>query len=224
MKDSVIIKSNPHGLTLFLNPDISFEQLVRDVCVKFASSKSFWGSSTLALSFDGRDVSNEEAAVLVEAVELNSGIKISMVLDKEQKKNNQLKTKIDRIYYENTLEHAKIVRGSIKSGQKISFDSSVVILGNVKPGAKVTAKGNIIVFGTLEGEAAAGMPEDNRCFIIAEEVTSHMAQIGEYRGAVEVHQKWYRRVRKRENEALVIAVWKDALCMEPLKGGLLKKI
>ena len=224
MKDSVIIKSNPHGLTLFLNPDISFEQLVRDVCLKFAGSRNFFGKTTLALSFDGREVSTQEAAVLAEAIELNSDITISMVLEDHPKKNSELKTKIDRIYYENTLEHARIIRGSIKGGQEVTFDSSVVILGNVKPKARVVAKGNIIIFGSLEGEAIAGMPEDEKCFIIAEDVSAPFAQIGQCRGAVELHEKWYRRVRKRENEALVIAVWQDALCMEPLKGGLLKKI
>lgn len=67
MKDSVIIKSNPHGLTLFLNPDISFEQLVRDVCMKFANFKNFFGQAALALSFDGRELSTQEMSVLAEA-------------------------------------------------------------------------------------------------------------------------------------------------------------
>ena len=35
-KDSVVIKSSAHGLTLVLNRDIAFEQLVRDICKKFA--------------------------------------------------------------------------------------------------------------------------------------------------------------------------------------------
>ena len=224
MKDSVVIKSNPHGITLYLNQQVSFEQLVRDVCIKFASSKAFFGDATLAISFEGRELTTEEAAVLVEAVELNSDLTISMVLENDKKKNQELKTKIDRICYENTIEHAKIIRGSIRSGQEVAFDSSVVILGNVKSEAKVKAKGNIIIFGCLGGEAAAGLPEDPHCFIIAEEVTAPYAQIGTCRGRLEVHEKWYRRVRKRENEALVIGVWQDALCIEPLKGGLLKRL
>ena len=86
------------------------------------------------------------------------------------------------------------------------------------------AKGNIIIFGSLEGEALAGIPEDNHCFIVAEEVTASIAQIGTCRDQLTLNEKWYRRVRRRENEALAIAVWQDRLCMEPLKGGLLKKI
>ena len=31
-KDSVVIKSSAHGLTLVLNRDIAFEQLVREIC------------------------------------------------------------------------------------------------------------------------------------------------------------------------------------------------
>ena len=147
MKDSLVIKSSPYGLTLYLNREIPFEDLVREVCIKFAGAKTFFGSATLALSFEGRELTTEEAAVLVEAVELNSDLRISMVLENDETKNREEKKKIDRIYYENTLEHAKIIRGSIKSGQEVSFDTSVVILGNVKPRAKVMAKGNIIIFG-----------------------------------------------------------------------------
>ena len=212
MKDSLVIKSSPYGLTLYLNREIPFEDLVREVCIKFAGAKTFFGSATLALSFEGRELTTEEAAVLVEAVELNSDLRISMVLENDETKNREEKKKIDRIYYENTLEHAKIIRGSIKSGQEVSFDTSVVILGNVKPRAKVMAKGNIII------------PEDNHCFIVAEEVTASIAQIGTCRDQLTLNEKWYRRVRRRENEALAIAVWQDRLCMEPLKGGLLKKI
>ena len=224
MKDSLVIKSSPYGLTLYLNREIPFEDLVREVCIKFAGAKTFFVSATLALSFEGRELTTEEAAVLVEAVELNSDLRISMVLENDETKNREEKKKIDRIYYENTLEHAKIIRGSIKSGQEVSFDTSVVILGNVKPRAKVMAKGNIIIFGSLEGEALAGIPEDNHCFIVAEEVTASIAQIGTCRDQLTLNEKWYRRVRRRENEALAIAVWQDRLCMEPLKGGLLKKI
>ena len=41
-KDSVVIKSSPYGLTLVLDREISFEQLVREICKKFATSRSFF--------------------------------------------------------------------------------------------------------------------------------------------------------------------------------------
>ena len=56
-KDSVVIKSSPYGLTLVLDREISFEQLVRDICKKFATSRSFFGTVTLVLSIEGRPVS-----------------------------------------------------------------------------------------------------------------------------------------------------------------------
>ena len=50
MKDPVIIKSSAYGLTLILDQDISFEQLVHAICKKFATSRGFFGTSTLVLS------------------------------------------------------------------------------------------------------------------------------------------------------------------------------
>ena len=192
--------------------------------MKFASSRNFFGKAELAIFFEGRNLTTEEQTVLVEAVELNSDISISMIYEPDSAKTRSLKSKIDRMCYENTLEHARIIRGSIKSGQELSFESSVVILGNVKPGAKISARGNILIFGCLEGEAHAGAPDDDNCFIVAEDIKATVAQIGTCRSQVELQEKWYQRVRRRDNEGFVIAKWHDTLLLEPLKGGLLKKI
>lgn len=93
MKDSLVIMSSPYGLTLYLNREIPFEDLVREVCIKFAGAKTFFGSATLALSFEGRELTTEEAAVLVEAVELNSDLRISMVLKTMKRKTEKRRRK-----------------------------------------------------------------------------------------------------------------------------------
>ena len=126
-KDSVVIKSSPYGLTLVLDREISFEQLVREICKKFATSRSFFGTATLVLSIEGRPVSAEEAAVIVEAIQLNSDITISLIEEDNELKNIEMKEKIDRFYYENIYENAKIIMGSVTkkdvvtSGQRRVF-------------------------------------------------------------------------------------------------------
>ena len=95
MKDPVIIKSSAYGLTLILDQDISFEQLVHAICKKFATSRGFFGTATLVLSLEGRSVSAQEAAVIAEAIELNSDITISLIEDNHQLKNLQMKDKIE---------------------------------------------------------------------------------------------------------------------------------
>ena len=51
---------------------------------------------------------------------------------------------------------ARIIVATLRSGQKIETEHSLIICGDVNSGAEVTAGGDIIVLGTLRGVAHAG--------------------------------------------------------------------
>ena len=51
---------------------------------------------------------------------------------------------------------AVILRRTIRSGQRITYDGSIVIIGDVNPGAEVIATGDVVVLGSLRGLAHAG--------------------------------------------------------------------
>jgi septum formation inhibitor MinC len=55
---------------------------------------------------------------------------------------------------------ARIVNMTLRSGQKVESDHSVIIRGDVNSGAEVIAGGDIIVLGTLRGIAHAGAFDD----------------------------------------------------------------
>ena len=223
-KDSVVIKSSPYGLTLVLDREISFEQLVREICKKFATSRSFFGTATLVLSIEGRPVSAEEAAVILEAIQLNSDITISLIEEDNELKNIEMKEKIDRFYYENIYENAKIIMGSVTKKEVVTSDGSIVILGDVKSKAIVQAAGNVIVMGSLEGSFYAGYPEDDKCYIAANQINAAHMQIGKVAGDVKVASKWSFRSRKGESEPYAVVVWEQELLAEPLRSGLLKHL
>ena len=61
----------------------------------------------------------------------------------------------------------KFHRGSLRNGQKIEFDGSVVVVGDVNPGAEIKATGNIIVLGQLKGMAHAGCKGMTDAFVTA---------------------------------------------------------
>ena len=66
-----------------------------------------------------------------------------------------------------TPNNALYVRQTVRSGQSLRHDGTIVICGDVNPGAEVIATGDIIVFGTLRGVAHAGAAGDEDCQIIA---------------------------------------------------------
>lgn len=63
--------------------------------------------------------------------------------------------------------NALYLRQTVRSGQQIRHDGTIVICGDVNPGAEIVATGDIIVFGTLRGVAHAGASGDEDCQIIA---------------------------------------------------------
>ncbi len=70
-----------------------------------------------------------------------------------------------------TFEQATIVsettfhRGSLRSGQKLELEGSIVVLGDVNSGAEVIASENIVVLGSLRGLAHAGAKGNKQAII-----------------------------------------------------------
>ena len=60
-----------------------------------------------------------------------------------------------------------LVRRTLRSGQRVSFDGNVVVLGDVNPGAEVVASGDIVVVGALRGMAHAGARGDEGAVVVA---------------------------------------------------------
>lgn len=59
----------------------------------------------------------------------------------------------------------KFYKGSLRSGQKVEYEGSLVILGDLNGGAEAIAGENIIVLGTLRGLAHAGAKGNKKAII-----------------------------------------------------------
>ncbi len=71
----------------------------------------------------------------------------------------------------------KFHKGSLRSGQKIEFDGSIVILGDVNGGAELVARDNIVVLGILRGLAHAGAKGNKKAIIAASCIESPQIRI-----------------------------------------------
>lgn len=71
----------------------------------------------------------------------------------------------------------KFIRNSLRSGQKIEFEGSIVILGDVNYGAEVIAGDNIVVLGVLRGLAHAGAKGNAEAVISAASIEAKQIRI-----------------------------------------------
>ena len=85
MSQSVTIKSNKYGINLVLDPEIGFDELLKDVVEKFKASSTFFKNAKLALSFEGRKLSEEEEQQIISAIESNTSIEILCIVEKWNK-------------------------------------------------------------------------------------------------------------------------------------------
>ena len=65
------------------------------------------------------------------------------------------------------VSETKFHKGSLRSGQKIEAEGSIVIIGDVNSGAEIMASDNIVVLGTLRGLAHAGAKGNKQAVVAA---------------------------------------------------------
>ena len=129
--DYCMIKSMKDGINLYLDPDAPFVELCTSVCRKFAESRDFFGEVAIPIMFSGRVISEEEMKGICECIELNSMVRITLVIDEDLNlvKDRRMLELSDRFFSESILENAKIVKDSVKPGRDLHSDSSILILG-----------------------------------------------------------------------------------------------
>lgn len=73
---------------------------------------------------------------------------------------NMAKILGEEVFYEDDA-NAKIVFGTLRSGQRYETPFSLIVIGDVNPGADLVAGGDIIVLGSLRGTAHASAYDDD---------------------------------------------------------------
>jgi septum site-determining protein MinC len=76
--------------------------------------------------------------------------------------------------------NALLVKGPLRSGQRVHAENNLVVFGDVNPGAEVIAGGDIMVMGTLRGVAHAGVPDNMAAIIAAISLKPTQLRIGHF--------------------------------------------
>jgi septum site-determining protein MinC len=74
--------------------------------------------------------------------------------------------------------NARLIRGPLRSGQRVYAEDNLVVFGDVNPGAELIAGGDIVVMGVLRGVAHAGVPDNSAAVIAALSLKPTQLRIG----------------------------------------------
>ena len=224
----VVIKSSKNGINLILDAKLPFEELLDEIKVKFIDSEKFFKNAHIAISFEGRALSEKEQFEIIDTIQQNTTITVICILDHDELMDEVMQRRIGAYMEEHSPQTGQFYKGTLRSGQQIESETSMIILGDVNPGAKVIAKGNIVVLGALKGIAYAGADGDPGCFVAALEMDPMQIKIGDHMGRSADKKetaKGFRRKAKAEAVVPQIAtVYEGQILIEPISSGLLKNI
>lgn len=193
MKNPVIIKSFPNGLSIYLDEEMPFEQLLKEIGLKFKESAHFFKNASMVLSFEGRRLSDQEERMIINTITANSDLNVMCIMGKNEETNkNYIKALQKLSYHQQVMENAgQFYKGTLKDGQMLETENSIIVLGDVYPGACVISSKDIIILGGLYGQAYAGGNGEDGHFVVALEMSPEKLKIGDFKYKTsEKQSKW----------------------------------
>lgn len=217
--NAVIIKSNPYGLILSLDAELPFEELRQAVGEKFRLSAAFFKNAKLAVTFRGRVLTCEQENLLIDEIVQNSKIQVICIVDEDKEAHEHYRKAAERALEKKKEEDGHFYRGTLRSGQVLETETSVVIIGDVNPGAQVISKGNIIVLGCCMGNLYAGASGDAGCFAAALTMKPMQVRIADKTARSAIS-------KKKDNgeypiEPKIVYIKEDHLQIKPITGDTL---
>lgn len=197
MKNAVRIKNTSGGMTVYLDAEMEFEQLLSEIGKKFGESAKFFGNVKTVLSLEGRELSEEEEAQIVDVITLNTQLDIVYLLDKsqpvveEELKQEVVVETVKELIPRN--ERVVFYKRCIEAGEIIRADKDLVIFGNVSEDAVVMSTNSIYIFGGLYGEAYAGIDNGDDYVIAAMDFMPEKIGIGRHEHQGKKVSRWIKK-------------------------------
>lgn len=153
-KDEILIK---------LSEDAEQRQIVLELKKKLPELKKLYKDEKTPIRVTGKILKNKEIEEIQELIK----DKIDVEIDFDTPKSLGLSSIKKTFAKEIAVSETKFHRGSLRSGQKLETEGSLVIIGDVNSGAEVMASDNIVVLGALRGLAHAGAKGNKQAIIAA---------------------------------------------------------
>ena len=186
-KESVLFKGLKTGLLLVLVGKPEFSAVEREIREKLETSALFFRRGTVIEWRTGTFTAKESLALkklflqhglyfremkeeadaqkpVVSAVS-GAAARAGAVLGRKKAESSEMKTEPDA---DKKDVQMLVVNRTLRGGQEVQSQGSVLILGNVNPGAQVIAGGSIDIRGTCRGIVHAGAYGDRDAIIIAD--------------------------------------------------------
>lgn len=146
-----------------ISDNVDFKVILEELSQKLLRLKKLYQDEKIPIRITGRDLKKAEMEELENLIKNEIKVEIRFDIPKTLGLHSITKSYQKDVGISETTFH----RGSLRSGQKIEAEGSLVIIGDVNSGAEVVAGENIIVIGKLRGLAHAGAKGNKEAIISA---------------------------------------------------------
>lgn len=207
----VTFKGTGKGIEIVLSddPKVSFDEIYDNLADRIEATKDVFKNVRCGIVLKGRKLEKKEENKIVTLLRRNMNISIDYINVGDFYDNFDVrKSKDPKVDYAETMYY----HGTLRSGQSLVNNASIVIFGDVNPGSEVIAGGNLIVMGSLRGIVQAGT-RSNDAYIVAFDMNPKQLRLGDYiaRSADDGDDE-------RIDKPHIAYIESDQICIEPIDG------
>ena len=169
----VSINLKKEEIVIKLAENSTQKEIIEALQEKIEALKNLYKDSKMPICVTGKVLQNKEIEEVRKLIKSSIDVEIEIDSPKNLGLHN-----IRRIYERDVeISDTKIHKGSLRSGQRIEFEGSIIVLGDVNFGAEIVAADNIIVMGSLRGIAHAGAKGNTKAIISANSMDTPQIRI-----------------------------------------------
>jgi septum site-determining protein MinC len=180
----VRLKGVGDGFWITLDPSFPEELLKSELDKLFKNLKHLAVNASVVIDLDGAkghdDLLESITSYLINTFEV---AKVSLPPEKRSIPVERIRQRDLTKGWNQHSSNVLMLRGRVRSGQKIEAKKHIVITGDVNPGSEICAGGDVIVLGKLAGKVHAGCPNNEKAIIFALEFKPTQVQIGQVAAA-----------------------------------------
>ena len=185
MKSCINIYTTSNKVIIKIEQNALQSEIVLELNEKIKELKKMYKDDKTPILINGKVLKNKEMEEIQNIIKENIDVDIEFESPTTLGLSGIKKTFNKEI----AISETKFHRGSLRSGQKLEFEGSLVIIGDVNGGAEILASDNIIVLGALRGMAHAGAKGNKDAIIAATAIESPQIRISNIIKEIERNEK-----------------------------------
>lgn len=162
MKSSVVsINLKKDEVLIKIDDNATQKDIISELNKKLKELKKMYQDETTPIRVTGKILANKEIEQIEEIIKEKIDVKVSFDSPKTLGLHSITRSYKKDVGKSETTFH----KGSLRSGQRLEVEGSLVVVGDVNSGAEVIAGDNIVIVGTLRGLAHAGAKGNKEAII-----------------------------------------------------------